>query len=244
MATTVVVPNEQQLSNPTNPPAAPQGKVYTETEVLARIQQVREEEKNKLYGDVNHHKTEAQRLQSELANAKTQLNELQKKANPEGLQNTELQAKISDLQTQLDKSRLDSETAIHSAIDRTAELLREQFQKQRVADLVQTKKEALIEAADGKIIPEMVTGNTVEEIQASVLKAKERFQQIAEAAKAEAIKGALPGPVSPGSTPINSQENNTPDGKSYRSLSEAEWQQQKQDIKKDVYARHGLPMKQ
>lgn len=157
----------------TNTPPAPTGTVNYE-ELIANA---RKEEKAKLYPEIDGLKkkvndyvlvvgerdktiaeltAENEKLKAENAT----LSEGAKAGKANGTQNAELSAKV----TTLEKLVVDWETKYNTDV---AQIKADSYRKEKIA------------GANGAIIPELVTGNTPEEIDASFETAKARYAEIA-----------------------------------------------------------------
>jgi hypothetical protein len=242
-----VIQDPPQIPNTPNPP--PAGKTYTQAELDAKLSAARQEEKDKLYNDLNKSRTKVTELESLLRSNEEKVKDLEKKVADGTTQNQDtetLKSQITDLQKKLDTSNADWTKALDEALVKTRQEFNQTLEGERLATYKQTK----IAEAKGKIIPELVTGSTREEIDASFTKATERFNEIYEnASKAtekelqKKIKGTLPIPVTPGADGGASGDA-ADEVTSYRGIPDSEWETKSKEIKQKVFERVGLPMKQ
>jgi hypothetical protein len=246
MATTPVTPPAGEHAAP--PPSAPPPHttvINTGTsaeDIERRLAEARRDEKQKLYPEIERHKTELQKKEQQLADAKAAL----EVAQADSRKAQTLEEKIGKLQEQL-SGMTDN---FSKAIDDALENQRKGFEEQRRKDQLTAKKEALL-ASTTELIPGMVTGNTPEELQASFEASKAEYKKIADAAAEKArkelgapLREALPKPVTPGTDSNQSAADAAGGLSSWREMSPQEWDQKKKDIKQKVFQEAGLPMKQ
>lgn len=200
---------------PTNAPATPANsaapvsptsgngeKTYTEAELNQRVEAARTEEKSKLYSEIDSLRTQLKDSTltvQERDALKTQLNEAQaqltaiKAAQKEGAIDPLLLAK------QVAEDTRKAVTGEFGAkLDQMQESLRKSQEAQRRQELA-NYRQTLITAANGRIIPAMVIGNTEAELDAAAANSKAQYEQIAASANVvPAASGAgAPPPVSP-----------------------------------------------
>jgi len=182
-------PTDPKPTDPT--PAKPEVKVPDSQKELERLlESARKEEKEKLYGQLEKLKSDL-----EAARAHKELNE----------------KKLSDAQAKLEAVSKDEDEKAKTVEQKLAELQttflaelkkrdeerkteREQLQQElRNRDLVVKKTEILSKYA-GEIIPELVSGNTEEELAQSALIAHQRYKVLEETIRKKTVAGAVPPP--------------------------------------------------
>ena len=182
-------------------------------------------EKEKLYASINKHKNDATKSAEELEKNKADLKKLQdddkarekkvaEAADKEKRSKMEIDERMAALE---DENRLKVEETDAKLLKQREEFTAEMAQKDKAFDDKLKEKEleayrqSVIADAKGQIIPEVVKGNTREEIDATVEKAKTRYTEIRNGAleadhKKSMTDGKLPGQsgdgkVGPESTP-------------------------------------------
>jgi TolA-binding protein len=245
MATSQVTPaaGEQPGSPAGAPPhqaAAGNGGISAE-EVERRLAEARRDEKAKLYPEIERHKADLQKKERELADARAALETAQdgsRKAQTLEQQIAALTGQVSSMTDQFSK-------AMDDALDNQ----RKENEEQRRRDRLEAQRTGLLQSTQ-ELIPEMVSGNTPEELQASFERAKAKYKEIADK-EAERVRKelgaplreALPKPVIPG-TPSGDAAVTAGGLEAWRELSPQEWDQKKKDIKAKIFQDAGLPMKQ
>ena len=138
--------------------------------IQEEVQKAVKTEKDTLYQTIEHHKAKADEAQKALADAKAQLEAATKTEGTGSKEAMEAQAKIAALETSLTELK-----------DTTKRLLEEQsanFNSVLQKKDLEVKKEKLIADAKGEIIPDLVSGETEEELIASVERAKTRYKEV------------------------------------------------------------------
>lgn len=129
------------------------------------VQNARKQEKDKLYKTLEQREKEAKELQEQLQQAMEALKKYEE-------QNLTAEEKV---QRELEKLRKEHDELVQ-ALQREKE---EAERKARKAELERYKAEKLREAGN-EIIPELVGGDSEEEIDASIERAKAKYQEIAQ----------------------------------------------------------------
>jgi len=216
-----------------------------DSDLERRLAEARREEKAKLYPEIERLKAERDKQARDLADAKAALD-----AAREGSR----QAQTLEQQVHSLESKLAGMTdTLSKSIDDALENQRKTYEEQNRRDRLAAKKDALLTTTT-ELIPELVTGETPEEIQANFEKSKAKYKAIQEKAAKDAeervrkelgapLREALPQPVVPGSQTTSAAD--TAGGlDSWRHMSPEEWNSKKNDIKRKVFQDAGLPMKQ
>jgi exonuclease VII small subunit len=215
-------------------------------EVDRLIAQARREEKEKLYPDLESARKKAAKLEQE----KTDLEAAIALAE-EGKKGTKkMETRLAEVEEQL--SNLP--TRFSKIMDDTLDGLKRDGEAARQRDLLTATRDRLL-ASSTEVIPELVSGNTPEELQASFEKSKQTYKDIygkaAEKTRSElegSIRGALPQPVS--ATGANNNAGGQPNEGAqgglddWRQMAPAEWEQKKKAIKEEAFRKAGLSMKQ
>lgn len=268
MATTPVNPGNgagegtgPTAGSPTQHSSAGNGGYITAEELERRLAEARRDEKAKLYPEIDRLKADLQKKERDLADLRTSLESAQ-----EGSRRAQsLEEQIARLEKQISSTT----DQFSKAIDDALENQRRQFEEARNRDRLEARKEALlstvrikvkqkdaqgneVEVDDYEVIPEMVTGNTPEELQANFEKARQRYQAIRDRGAAVTrqelggpLREALPKPVTPGSESGSTASGNVEGGlDAWREMSPQEWEQKRRAIKQKIFADAGLPMKQ
>lgn len=177
--------------------------VLTPKELEDRLEAVRKDaakkaaqtEKDKMYKTVAEKEDALKRAEKELEEFRKKDADLSAKAEEER------KAKLTDQQ------RVDEELKKASAkveqVETAFALLRKETSEQIKKKDLEVLREKIIADAGGKIIPELVTGNSIEELEASSVKAVSRYEEIT----ANATKGLQKPSVNQSS---NSHLNETP----------------------------------
>ena len=193
-------------TNPTPNPSQSQTAPVNFEQLIAKA---REEEKNKLYPTIEKLKTEnatyiqthnedliaigtkdkeIERLNSEIKTLQSQIDGKESEA-LKSLKK-ELKAAQDELQTMKDSA---------PNIDELRENIRNEIKAEYDLKFYREKK---IQEANGKIIPELVSGNTEEEINASVEKSMARYNEIVGAVTPPPVVNPKLNPANPSSTPL------------------------------------------
>ncbi len=176
------------------------GEGNTEKDYEALIQKARQEEKDKLYPEIEALKNKNKTLSEELQTKTTEITDLQKKIEETTAKYTTMEEELEELKSKNEKAgEKDKElqklqktigelTTKLKDIEKIAEE-REKANEERVRkmNLELFKKEKLLEAGD-EIILELVSGETEEEITTSIETAKAKYKEIYE----KAVKGVPP----------------------------------------------------
>lgn len=178
--------------------AATGGTTTQSVDVNALIEQARKEEKNKLYPKIQALESKVDTLSKEELNYLKRINDLStknsslllevenlKKANSEVITKEEYEKVVAErdtLTTQLEDSKKNtlSEEEIRAKILKELES----------TNSIETHKKTVLEQNKGLIIPELVTGNTIEEINESLEKSKARFTELFGAAGGTQSQGS------------------------------------------------------
>jgi len=177
--------------------------------------QVRTQEKNKLYQEIEDHKNRAKTAQEQMTAIQQQLDttqgkikELEKKPpiDPKTQKPDEKTAEeLKNLRETINTLQ-DEKKNLNTAFDNFKADFAEQLRKK---DLEAYKQQRIAEAG-GLLIPELVNGNSIEEIDLSIEKAKQRYAEIR--GKTQAEIQAEADKRKKKSTDLNSQTSITPDG--------------------------------
>lgn len=173
------------------------------------IQKAREEEKNKLYPQItklkeengNFVKTHNEDLiaiatkEKEIDNLKKEIETLKKQ-----LDGNETEA-IKSLKKDLETAQNEIQTLKESApnVDELKASIRAEIESEYAVKFYREKK---IQEANGKIIPELVSGNTEEEINDSYEKAVARYNEIVGSITPPPVTNPKVNPANPSSTPL------------------------------------------
>lgn len=170
-------PAVEPAVEPVNTDTKPTEKMYTKTELEEFLTKARSDEKSKVYGEV-------EKLEKELKETKDSMTEIQTKY--EQLE-TLLSEKDESIKSLEDKSLTDTER-LEKRMKEDMGILRAENEvlSKSVDDLkgvIESKdlelyKEKAIAAAGDEIIPEMVSGKTEEEVNASIEKAKLAYADV------------------------------------------------------------------
>jgi len=204
-ATPAATPNANANAEPKNEPAQ-EGVNPLTVDINAAIEKARQQEKQKLYGELERSKAEAAAARAQLANVNAALEAISKKeeelkkGQPEPInKGNEPAPKGPDVDVLIN-------TAITAALKKAEEMvfgpkisaLEAQvsgYQKDLLARDLASYRESLIAANKDSIVPELVTGGTRDELELSLARAKQAFAQIAETVAATLGKsGTIPLP--------------------------------------------------
>lgn len=244
MATTPT-PKPGESTDPTPPatppaPPATQIKTFTQDEVNEMVTKARRDEKTKLYSDIENAKKRANELESSLQTKEAEL---------EGLRSTSteaqnLRADIEKLRAEAAAQTRKTETLLDEALERQ----RAEYDKRLAQIQLDSYRKQLIAGAAGAVIPELVTGSTEAEIEASFNASKARYAALQADIEAKlrhdhekSMRDALPPSQAAGA----GGNNDTAAGSSlgdWRKLSPADWEAQKRRIKEEAFKKAGLPL--
>ncbi len=181
---------------PDNTPA-PQPNMVSEQEVIARIEKARQEEKQKLYADLqalnakletaNLSVSQLESIQQKLARAEADLAALGKAKTAGG--DIDIKALLNEAKSAVEASLSEK---IRQLEDRLAEKDRE-----AVVARLSALKQQLVSDAKGRIIAAMVVGNTEEAIRASAKEAMAEYERIVAANVTNPGAPVPPPPINP-----------------------------------------------
>jgi hypothetical protein len=188
---------------------AAEGSVLTEEEVTRRIEEARKQEKDKLYKEINELKSSVKDL-ADIAEAEKSAKEKAEEA-AQNVAETERQKALSTeekLAEQLNKleERLAMEAGERQALKTELETVERQRQ------LEAYKAKILSEAGD-EIIAELVTGDSIEDIDKNTAIAKAKYGELFQAAfdkakgeKKDELTSSMPGPTNPDPDAMDEEE--------------------------------------
>ena len=144
------------------------------------IAKARKEERDKLYPELNKYKEKVNNLMLVIAERDSEIADLKKELEEVKKENAKLQENVEKgVKTNKTISEL---TTTISVLERQLEELQAKYDADVTALKLEAFKKEKIAEAGGELIPELVTGNTEEEILASIEKAKQRYQEIVQKA--------------------------------------------------------------
>jgi len=173
-----------------------EAKGLTPEEVQEQVEKARKEEKDKLYPQLKELKDNMKAIQEVLAAERADKERIQKDAEKKA--EDERKSKLSDQEKTLEAINKLEEQLNNERKER--ERLQRDLQKREEQNKLDTYRNRLIEQNKDKIIPELVTGKTVEELDNSLEVAKARFTELAERFKnerSETTRKNMPGPTNP-----------------------------------------------
>lgn len=194
---------------------------------------------------------ERQRLNDDIEASNKKTRDLQAEIDRlKGVSTTD--SRVEALQKELDAEKaknVNLESKFDTAIERVKTELTQSFQQERLRERVENRRELLIEKANGEIIPSLVKGNTIEELEASAAVAKEEYKKIFEAAEKKAAdklaagnRGVLqetqvttPGQNNNGTVQTPGGQETTLDLRNLHKMSEAEWVKQREALKQQAF---------
>lgn len=213
------------------------------TDVQEKLAKARKDEKDKLYGRMTDQEKEIQRLQSQLADKEKLLAAqaaaaTKKNDDDDEDENADDQARtaaeIESVKKALETKMLEVEkelVAKQMAAEESAKKLREELDRERI----EAYRNKVIQENGAAIVPELVKGNTKEEIDNSVTESKQvklRILKEAEAARAGAVQqstGQVPTlPQPPGGTPTLLQGKYSAD--QIKKMSPEEWAKARKEL--------------
>lgn len=163
--------------------------VFLKEELQEKVETARKEEKDKLYTDLNAVKAENAKLKETIsAEEKTKKEQEEKRKAEEATRKAEEDKKkeeeankskseIEVLKTTFEKQLKEQQDSFLKTLEETQKTVISLTEKITTESL-DTYKKNLISSANGKLIEELVIGNTKEELDASLVKAKEKYQEI------------------------------------------------------------------
>lgn len=211
MATAVTIPAPAPQAAPSTTGANANGDIFTREQVDELLNKARQQEKDKLYGRFETQGNEISELREQLTGFKAERDAIEKAK-------TEAEAAQKAAEEKVEKEKAQAEMSAKAYADeRSNELLtqleamrteREQeraiFQREREFNELLAYRGQAMAAASDDIAPELidlVTGNSPQEIDASVELLKGKTQQILEAAQAAMAGASPPRPVAPTGRP-------------------------------------------
>lgn len=140
------------------------------------IAKARKEERDKLYPELNKYKEKVNNLMLVIAERDSEIADLKKELEEVKKENGKLK---KDLESGTKTNKTISElTTTISVLERQLEELQAKYDADVTALKLEAFKKEKIAEAGGELIPELVTGNSEEEIIASIELAKQRYQEI------------------------------------------------------------------
>ena len=140
------------------------------------IAKARKEERDKLYPELNKYKEKVNSLMLVIAERDSEIADLKKELEEAKKENAKLQENVEKgVKTNKTISEL---TTTISVLERQLEELQAKYDADVTALKLEAFKKEKIAEAGGELIPELVTGNSEEEIIASIELAKQRYQEI------------------------------------------------------------------
>jgi predicted RNase H-like nuclease (RuvC/YqgF family) len=178
----------------TQPQADPQPSGTVNFEDL--IAKARKDERDKLYGEINKLKEKNNSLLLVIQDRDNKIVDLEKQV---GKLDKDYKKVSKDLEDGTKTNKTVSElTATISTLERQLEELQVQYESDVNSLKLNSYKKEQIASAGGEIIPELVTGNTEEEITASIELAKQRYAEITQ----RAVQGVQIPRANPSATQI------------------------------------------
>lgn len=145
------------------------------------LSKARQEEKTKLYGQIEDHKTKRKELETQVGTLTTDLETKDNKIK-------ELESEVKALKTKKAENDSDEVKGLKSEIEKlNGEIEKASNEKQNIQEIeekikaeyeVKLYREQKLREVGDKVIPELVIGLTKEEIDASITKSQERYSQI------------------------------------------------------------------
>lgn len=168
----------------------------TEEEVNKRIEAVRKQEKDKLYGEISSLREMVKELRD---SAKAEQEAKEKIAQEaEAQADAERKAKLSSEERMIEQLRTFEERLAREASER--QRLEDELDEERSQRELDTYRQSLIKIAGDDIIPDLVQGKSKEDIDRSVAFAKSRYQELFSASKAKSegnVAKNMPGSSNP-----------------------------------------------
>lgn len=179
----------------------------TQAEVNKAVEKARKEEKDKLYPQLEALKDSIKEVQESLRQEREEKEALKREQADK--EERARQAKLSDSEKQLEAIRnIEEQLRLEREERIRAEQKWEDAQKKNE---VSRYREALLRDAGDEIIPDLVRGESVEEIDKTFAIAKARYEELAERFKATAgasTRGRMPRPTNPDTAALEEQELN------------------------------------
>lgn len=193
-------------TNPTPTPTTSQTNPVNFEQLIAKA---REEEKNKLYPTIeklkNENATYVQTHNDDLIAIATKDKEIERLKNEIETLKSQVDGKESEALKSLKKELKAAQDEVQSLKDSAPNVdeLRENIRNEIKAEYdLKFYREKKIQEANGKIIPELVSGNTEEEINASVEKSMARYNEIVGAVTPPPAVNPKLNPANPSSAPL------------------------------------------
>lgn len=193
---------ENNTNGNTQQPAAP---VFTEEQVTQRVEAARQEEKKKLYGDIDSltkrlsvlepESARAQQLEAQLAEKTAALEAIAKARSENG--NIDITKVIEETTERVRKASLSERAQEIEELRANQQNLREEIRKKELAAV----RSQLLASYGDEIIPSLVVGNDEESLRASATASHEQYKAIAartasrQAPAAPNANGGLPPPA-------------------------------------------------
>lgn len=195
---------EPETQKPVEESTTPE-KTYTEAELIARIEAVRKQEKDKLYDKVELALKKADSAEKKLqAEEEARLAiEAEAKAKAEKDRKAKLSAeetiaeKLNSLEEQLEEER------------QARSILQKKLQEEAEAKELEKYRQELLREAGEEIIPDLVSGSSREEIEKSTARAKDVYQELFKASRSKAegnVRNNMPQPTDPDPSPTDEAE--------------------------------------
>lgn len=179
----------------------------SQEEVQEAVQKARKEEKDKLYPQIEALKAAMKEIQEAFRAEKEEKEALKREQEEKDEQRR--QAKLSDTDKQLEAiKKIEEQLRLEREERQRAELKWETAQKKQ--EVARYREQVLKDAGD-EIIPDLVSGDTVEEIDRTLNIAKARYAELAERFKSEAggtTRRNMPRPTNPDMAALEEQEIN------------------------------------
>ena len=156
---------------------------FTQEQVDEMLKKARQEEKDKLYGEIEALKEKNKKLSTEVTEKISKISNLESSV-------TDLETKVEEITGKLEDAKTTAKSSKDKEVQKLTDTIKDLTTKidniekdgeerVRKLNLEIFKKEEILKAGD-EIIVELVTGNTEEEITASIEKAKEAYIKIKE----------------------------------------------------------------
>lgn len=181
---------------PATPPVVPPATAPT-VNFEELISKARREEKDKLYPEI-------ERLKTEAGNFTKKLNDLLIAIGEKDVKISELTKSLKDAESNKGEStELKDLKAKVAQLEGEKVVLLDNHTKELSQIKLNDYKKTKIEEAGGKVIPELVTGTTAEEIDASIETAKTRYTEILKGAGVQPTNPTYVPPANPSTAIIN-----------------------------------------
>lgn len=197
------MPEENEKETTTPAPAKteePRVESLSKHEVEALLAKARQEEKDKLYPQLEELRSTTKEVQDALRLEREEKERIRREAESQAEEERKSQLSAEQLlQEGLQKieEQLASERQARAALE-------ERIQQDKRKEQLAAYRVQKIKEANGQIIPEIVQGSSETEIDANTLIAKARYVELVESlkeARAEEVRGQMPRPASPDTEP-------------------------------------------